>query len=286
MGHHYVPRRYLRNFEDPDKPGFIWLHDKHGNPPRLAPIANVAQADKFYSAQTEMFLAQHVEPSGNAAIEKLTSGLAITQAERVQLAYYISVTLKRVPARRRRAQEMMPGVLADVVSDTRRELEALAAIVQADPALLSQRLQEVDAAGKRFAQHPPQEVLEQIREPWPTEEMLWAVFRMTWRILVSSGPQHFITTDNPAFFFHAHGLGNRESELSVPLSKTHALHGSWQAAGSDLVFAKAQQRIVKEINRRLASQTERIAFYYEPAPWLLKILPKKYPCLSAIHWSS
>jgi hypothetical protein len=27
MGHHFVPQRYLRNFEDPDHPGYIWVHD-------------------------------------------------------------------------------------------------------------------------------------------------------------------------------------------------------------------------------------------------------------------
>ena len=38
------------------------------------------------------------------------------------------------------------------------------------------------------------------------------------------------------------------------------------------------------MNRRLASETERLAFYHEPAPWLLAILPKKEPYLSVIRW--
>jgi len=41
---------------------------------------------------------------------------------------------------------------------------------------------------------------------------------------------------------------------------------------------------VREINRRLASDTERLAFYHEPAPWLLTILAKKEPYLSVIRW--
>jgi len=284
MGYHFVPQRYLRNFENPSRPGFIWLHDKRGGPPRLARIAKVAQAKGFYSAETEASLARDVETPGNTVIRKLTGDTAITPVERLQLAYYIGVMLKRIPARRRRSAEMIPGVLADVVEKVREQLKAIAHTVQADPDLLARRLREVDAAGRKFALQPPPEVLEQIREPWPSEGMLGALFGMTWRILVSRGPQFFITTDNPAFFFRAYGLAGEEAELAFPLSTTHALHGSWRMERSDLVFLKATQTIVKEINRRLASDTERVAFYHKLAPWLLTILPKKEPYLSVIRW--
>ena len=284
MGHHFVPQRYLRNFESPSRPGFIWLHDKRGGPARHARIAQVAQAKAFYSTETEVVLSRDVEAPANAAIRKLTSNTVITPVERLQLAYYIGVMLKRIPARRRRSAEMIPGVLADVVSNVREALKTIANAIQADPELLARRLREVDAAESKFARQPPPEVLDQIREPWPSEAMLRALFGMTWRVLVSDGPQHFITTDNPAFFFRAYGLAGEEAELSFPLSTSHALHGSWQAAGSDLVFLRATQAIVKEINRRLASETERLAFYHERAPWLLTILPKKEPYLSVIRW--
>jgi hypothetical protein len=284
MGHHFVPQRYLRNFEDPSRPGFIWLHDKVGGAGRLVPIKKVAQAKGFYSAETEASLASEVEAPGNAAIRKLRGDTAITPVERLQLAYYIGVMLKRIPARRRRSSEMIPGVLADVASQVRDQLKAVASAVQADPELLAQRLREVDAAENTFASQPPPEVLEQIREPWASEAMLRALFGMTWRVLISSGPQYFIATDNPVFFFGAYGLARKESELAFPLSTTHALHGSWRSAGSDLVFLRTTQTIVKEINRRLASEAERLVFYHEPAPWLLKILPKKKPYLSVIRW--
>lgn len=284
MGHHFVPQRYLRNFENPSRPGFIWLHDKRGGPTRLARIAQVAQVRGFYSAETEVSLARDVETPANAVIRKLTGDMPITPVERVQLAYYIGVMLKRVPARRRRSAEMMPGVLADVVAKVRDQLRAIASTVQADPELLARRLREVDAAERKLASQPPPEVLEQILEPWPSEGMLRALFGMTWRVLVATGPQYFATTDNPAFFFRAYGLAREESELSFPLSTTHALHGSWRKAGTDLIFLRATQVIVKEINRRLASEAERLAFYHEPAPWLLAILPKKDPYLSVIRW--
>jgi len=244
----------------------------------------VAQVKGFYSDETEVALARDVETPANAVIRKLTTDATITPVERLQLAYYIGVMLKRIPARRRRSAEMVPGVLAEVVAEVRDTLKAIASAVQAEPELLARRLREVDDVERRFARQPPPEVLEQIREPWPSEEMLRALFGMTWRVLISDGPQYFVTTDNPAFFFRGYGLARAESELSFPLSTTHALHGSWRPANADLVFLKATQTIVKEINRRLASETERLAFYHAPAPWLLTILPKKAPHLSVIQW--
>ena len=284
MGHHFVPRQYLRNFEDPNNPGFIWLHDKRGGVPSSVPIAKVAQSKHYYQKETETILASIVETPANAVIKKLTTDTAITSAERLQLAFYVGVMIKRIPARRRRSTEMIPGVLEGVVANIRKQLTSLSMAVQADPGLLAQRLREVDAAAKKLAIQPPPEVMNQILEPWPSTRIIQALFGMTWRILVSSGPQYFITSDNPAFFFNAYGLGNKESELSFPLSTTHTLHGSWQKTVSDLVFIRPTQNTVKEINRRLASETERLAFYHEPAPWLIKILAKKNPYLSRINW--
>jgi hypothetical protein len=284
MGKHFVPQEYLRHFEIPGKPDFIWLHDKRGGLARVAAIDKVAQVKNFYNEETEAILARDVEVPGNKVIRTLMSNGTITLVERLQLAYYIGVMMKRIPARRRHAMEMIPSVLADVTTRVRRELEAIANELRTDPELLAHRLREVDAFEKNAVLQPPAKVLDLIREPWPSEGMLRALFGMTWRILVTSGPQFFATTDNPVFFFRAFGLATKRAEITFPLSTKHALHGSWQKANSDLVYLDVSQRTVKEINRRVASEAERLAFYHEPAQWLLEILPKKKPYLSVIQW--
>jgi uncharacterized protein DUF4238 len=265
-------------------PGHIWVHDKRSDVARPAAIKQVAQARNFYDEETESRLTRDVEVPGSAAIERLTKNRAVTPAERLHLAYYVGVMMKRIPARRRRSKEMIPGVLADVVAEIRNELTALSDQVRDDPELLAKRLTELDAAESKYARQPPPEVMRIIEEPWPTIEMVQLLFQMTWRILVTGGPQHFITSDNPAFFFSGYGLGRRQSELSFPLASTHALHGSWQRAQSDLVFLHAKKALVKEINTRVASDAERLAFYHEPAPWLFNVFKKDQPRLNAIHW--
>ena len=284
MGKHFIPQRYLKNFEDPNRPGFIWLHDKRSGTMRQVEIAEVAQSKGFYSTETERMLTHTVENPGNAVIKKLSARQLISNDERIQLAQYIGVMMKRVPASRRRAAEMAPAALQAVVSRIREQLGQLAKERRLDQELLSRRLFELDLSEKKFQLELPSEAKEVIDNPWPTLELLQLIFSMTWRILETSGPQLFITTDNPAFFFGAYGLRNPQAELSFPLSSTRALHGCWQSSGFDLVFLAANKNLAKEFNRRLASTAERLAFYHEPAPWILTILTKSKPYLSKIGW--
>jgi hypothetical protein len=284
MGHHFVPQRYLRNFEDPNQPDYIWVHDRRGGPAKLASIAKLAQSRNFYSQSTETILAQTVEQPANPVLQKLTTHKSIDSAERFHLAYYTCVMMKRIPAHRRHSSEMLPDVLANVVNEIRSQINALAHETGADPEILKKRGLELDAAERKYRMQPPPEVLEQIREPWPSREMVELLFRMTWRVLVSTGPIYFVTTDNPAFFFRAFGLGRERSELSFPLSTHYALHASWQKAGSNLMFIRAEQAVVKEINRRLVSEAERLVFHYKPATWVSKLLSKKTLALNSIQW--
>ncbi len=64
MGHHYVPRRYLRNFEVREQPGRIWQYAKKDGTARCLPIKRIAQARDFYEPDMEEYLACEVEPQG------------------------------------------------------------------------------------------------------------------------------------------------------------------------------------------------------------------------------
>jgi hypothetical protein len=105
MGHHYVPQKYLSRFADPGNSEQIWLHDKQGAAPRKVGIPRVAQSRQFYTPEQEMKLAEAVEAPADAPIGKLIAGDRLTDRERVRLALYISVMMRRVPYRRRRIYE-------------------------------------------------------------------------------------------------------------------------------------------------------------------------------------
>jgi hypothetical protein len=216
MGHHYVPQQYLRNFEDPNRRGFIWLHDKKGGNPRSVPIKKVAQEKGFYDKETEKILASEVEKPANSVMKKLMAEKVITPDERLQLAYYIGVMIKRIPARRRLSTAMIPGVLTNVVSRVREQFIALAKEQNAAPEILEKRLKEVAAAEREIAANTPPEALKLIRDPWPSERIVLALFKMTWRILVTSGPHsHF----HQLMHFMVHGKQHHQNSSSLDLHR-------------------------------------------------------------------
>jgi len=274
VGQHYVPQAYLRHFQIPDRPGFFWLFDKQGGEPHIASITKVVQSHDYYSLETEAALARNVEKQGNQAMERLLQGKQLNSSERDDLSFYIAVMLMRGPYRRRMFLERYPKVLAETMAETRSEI--MAAALAADPAYATPLLAQVNAIGQQFALHPPPKVVAQMREPSPDKSMVAAIHNMVWRVLESSGPCYFITSDTPVFLHADLGLGLPESEVCFPLSTTRALHGCWYGQRGSLTFLQASQQSVKEINRRLASMADRLAFYHEPAPWLQQILSKTY----------
>lgn len=282
MGNHYVPQAYLRHFQIPDRPGFIWLFDKRGGEPHIASIDKITQSHNYYSPETEAALARDVEIPGNRAIERLLQGQQLNPSERINLSYYIGTMLMRGPRRRRRAREMYPRILAETISEIRTEITEMAPAK--DSAWSDRHLAEVDAVERKFATDPPTKVVAQIREPWPYKSMVDAIGHMAWRVFKSPGPYYFITTDSPVFFSTDYGLARPESELCFPLSTTQAVYGCWQGEPYGLTFINAPQRLVKEVNRHLASQAERLAFCHEKAPWLPQILSKTHAVLSHIEW--
>src|SRR5262245_12895344 len=111
MGHHFVPQRYLKGFQAPERPGFLWMHDKQEGESKLVPISKVAQSPEFYEEDVEKSLDQDVERPGNDVIDKLRRGESIDDEDRRHFAYYIATMIRRVPHARARAQKLLPQAL-------------------------------------------------------------------------------------------------------------------------------------------------------------------------------
>jgi len=143
---------------------------------------------------------------------------------------------------------MLPEVLADLVTEVRSYLNALAGQVGADPEILKRRALELDAVERKFQAHPPPNVLEQIREPWPSQQMVQiAISGLTWRVLISSGPAYFLTSDTSGLPFSRSRIGTKRIRaFPFHYRPITCSTGSWQQADSDLVFVNAEQALVKE----------------------------------------
>lgn len=283
---HFVPQEYLRAFQDPSKPGFIWTLVCGERVPRLLPIKQVAQSRGFYDAETEVELATLVESPANPALAKLRNGLSIEPAERLAVAVYVATMLRRVPKNRARGEAHLPEVLDATVENVRREIERIAEIGSVAADVVALRLKQIDAAYERYKVDPPELVKAQIRDPRPSSTIVQAVLGMTWRILISRAPNFFLTTDNPAFFHGAYGLGTENAELRFPLSPTHALHGTWKAGAPGLLsFHPAPRDWVREFNRSLAPDASNLVFSHQKALWMATLLHRANPYLSRLVWT-
>lgn len=282
MGHHYVPQRYLRNFQDPSRPGSLWLYDKQNIAVRPAAIKSVAQAKNYYTPEIESQLALQVEIPGNAVIEKLIAWQPITPGERFQLAFYIATMLKRVPRSRSRAKALFPGLLVETLEGYRAGFRALSEEGRYDPELIARRMSEIEAIFARYSTNPPQNVLDVAKVPWPSKELVGYIFSMNWHVYTTTGPQFFMTSDNPAFFFEGLGVNKADSELTFPLSSHFALNASWRGPPGAVLRSRLRQYGVREFNRRILSTTERLVFYHEDAYWLRQYLPRKPSWFSSI----
>jgi hypothetical protein len=284
MGDHYVPRKYLRGFCEPGSEDMLWQYDKQRGQFNRVSVATIANERRFYSPDVEAKLASLVENPANAAIDKLRHGTTIDAADREHLALYIATMIKRVPRSRQLATDLMPQALADTVNALKELISRATSENRLDAGVAARRLAETDAAAERFMQSPPPEVIEQIRIPWPTPEMVALVFGMTWRFVTTVGPSYFLTSDNPAFIFEGLGLAGPGAELTFPISTKLALHGSWQPGPSDTLIT-TDQKTVKELNRRIARTATRFLYYHERQDWIASVCQQnEQSTLNRINW--
>ena len=283
MGHHYVPQKYLRGFAEPANPDAIWMYDKKLRKFKNPVIKRVAQESEFFDNEVERQLNELVEIPANRVMNKLINQEIFNDTERAQLAIYIATTMKRVPRRRTKALAMLPGVIDNVVSELRTKIQEWA-ITTVNKNLVQRRLIELEEAEESLRTKTPDYIIEQIRLPWANEEMINLIYTMPWRILKSTGPDYFVTSDNPAYFFEGFGLKNLESEITFPITTDIALFASWQGEKNSVGYYFAKKVHIREANRRLISGAERFVFYHQQADWIAKLSDKPKLFISRIRW--
>lgn len=286
MGYHYVPQQYLRGFCVENSDSQIVAYDKKERRFFQTHVKNVAQEGGFYDDETEHQLATCVEDPAKPAIDSLRAGSRnLDLQDRRHLAFYAAVMLKRVPHSRARARGTLPETVRAVVGRARSQLAEHLNRDEGKADVIAQHLKKIEGLEDKMIDNPPANLLEQINSPWPTVVMVKAIFEMKWRIVGSEGPQYFITTDNPGFFFSAYGLRSPKSEFVLPLSTNVALVGNWSATAPLFAFiGPIRQPLVRELNRRLISEATRFIFASREEEWMRKLSAKNHHYLSRIEW--
>lgn len=283
MGKHYVPQEYLRAFSVPALPQHVWMFDKRSGRWTQPAIKRAAQERDYFAPHIETELAHTIEAPGHAALQVLRDGGRITPPARDALALYVAVMVMRVPRKRRKAREMIPGALSESIGNSRSEFEDLRS--DENSTRIDELLQELERVERSYTERLPPTVTELVESPWPSAKVLTAVRQLTWRIIEAPDNQYFVTSDNPAHFFDDLGLGTDRAELSVPLSRRFALHGSWQGDRGGTWKARGTQELVAELNRRQCFGAERFIFSHRRAPWVRTQLSRVHLGFKGIDWS-
>ena len=277
MGHHYVPRRYLLNFQCEDRPGCIWMFDAKTDDPQQLPIKVVAQRPNFYTQEVEDWLSQKIEGPANVVMEKLLNDEVISGRERTDFAQYVACMFMRVPEKRERIRDSMPAAMEKTRAQLPEHLRRLAQEEGGTEAEIEEILAQIGPVTDKLMANPPKDLLDFIDDPTPPEEIVEAIARMNWMMAKAPPSLFFITNDNPGFFYPDATLKDPESEVFLPLSRRFAFHACYEQRRGRLgSVANIPKPAVVEFNRRTARRATRHCFAHEKADWILRLMRKPH----------
>jgi hypothetical protein len=204
VNQHTTPKFYLKGFADPNEPAFIWQYnrgrafnpghrgDRH-NPVKRS-LRKAGVIPNYYPDIEDELTA--FEEAGRPIIEKIrkatsaTTGAVITITEKNEFVDYIGNLHKRVTKREKRVKPLWEKVVREFQWDQmQRDLANRGRFADA---------LKLDQMRTIFTQGMPDQVRQKsILIPY---NLLAAKLRgMTWRFLVATAPDTFVTSDDPVY---------------------------------------------------------------------------------------
>jgi len=274
MGKHYIPRFYLRGFIDSNLQDQIFVYEICKNKrPFKTNIKNIAQEKDYYTDEVEKLLCDEIESPVAPVLNKIINHQIISIEERLTLAIFMSVFLKRVPRHRIRMNEYAPDAMNSVFSNFYERLDELSGKNPEKKELIIKRRSEAQKYQEEWKKEIPKEILEKVQRPAPNPKIIELLLKMTWIFHTVSEGSKLITSDNPVFFHEGIGLGNNESEISFPLSSNIVLWGSYKPYVEG--YYPVKESLIKEFNRRTVKLATRYIFYHEDREWIYMLANKK-----------
>jgi hypothetical protein len=274
MGQHYIPQYYLSGFSDPLKPSNIWVYEKGCNQINMIPIKVVASENKRWPPETESYLANNVENPATPVIKKIRNRELITINEKHTLACYMIIMAKRVPRGLERMKSLAPKVIEDMFNKLQGDILQLIKEYPSKRDALEAKLNELPSLKLQYETEFPVDIWYQNLKPDMSPQLLTILPQMTWIFLTSDRGQPFLTNDNPFFFDEGLGIGKPESEITFPISSDLTLWANWNKNLKE-GYGHAQESIIREINRRTASNATRYVYYSQNAEWVTSLINKR-----------
>ena len=272
MGDHYVPQYYLKGFSA-EEDELLWVYDKLDGRKFRTPAKNIANENRFYSPEVERYLANVIEGPANSVLKTIREKNRLTDDDKRLLAEYMAVMSKRVPQGKQLFRDTAPAVAQKLSARYNADLDTVASSEPDKAAFVAKRRAEMDEIIKEYSEDPPKDIWLDIIPPERSPLAVAAIRSMTWTFLTFEEEPAFLTCDNPLFYFRSMGVGNPESEITFPMSCYVTLLATWR---NDLrqEYVPVTQQLVKEINRRTASNATRYVYSGYDKHWILPFVRK------------
>lgn len=302
--HHINPRFYLRAFQAPDAEGYIWRYDTGSGEILKLSIDDASVRRDYYSHVNEDGLRDtefienfisDIESEVAPVFEKIITSSDptdnLTDQERLNFSYFVSLSWLRSPANRRQTAEFLGALIKStsyaVGSDAKSYLQ-------------SYRRMEADKDTKEEEQLSDEEIEEtrvfMLSDEYDVniseqvtllplvhlQEVAETIVRMNWTWLASPDGIDFITSDSPVIRsippvphhpMMGLGLRNKFIEVSLPVSPKLCWLGTWIKSAPEIGVAEKQH--VKSLNRLRAIDAENY-LYASTFQTALGKLGKKY----------
>lgn len=272
MGDHYVPQYYLKGFSTEEDEA-LWVYDRLDKRKFRTQAKNIANENSFYSPEVEQYLANVIEGPANSVLKAIREKSPLTDDSKKLLAEYMAVMWKRVPQGKQLFRDTAPVVAQKLSAQYHADLDAIASSEPDKALFVAKRRAEIDEIITKYSEDPPKDIWLGIIPPERSPRVVAAIRRMLWTFLMFEEEPVFLTCDNPLFYFRRIGVANLESEITFPISCHITLLATWK---SDLPqdYVPVTQQIVKEINRRTASNATRYVYSGYDEDWILPFVLK------------
>lgn len=281
MGHHFVPKYYLKGFTD-STAKYLWAFENKCTKKFRVSIENIGHENDYYNEDIEQYLANEVENPANNVISKIRNRENITRHEKHVLSVYMLAFLKRGPTGKQRVRDLAPSVAEELVPSLNSRFDRLAQQHPDKLDRLEKRRELVISRMLEMAQDPPKDVWLQTLSSEYSDDVAKVISNMTWCFLVYDDCPTFLASDNPVFYSTDIGVGDPRSELSFPISSNVLLWASWSRIPLE-GYHPISLRWVKEFNRRTVQSAFRHIYHARDDAWVQKLTMKKRHRLNRIQ---
>lgn len=264
MKDHYLSQSYLKGFAEPGSRE-LWVCPFDERSWRPERPKDFAWEWDYYGEVDEAL--RTVENASARIIRRVRALQPISEDDRIGLCTFVTTMMGRVPA-------LIDTLRAVVQSESDALLRSLYQRCREDPSQLERLTEEMTGAGLRpdsamtiedvdpsrvaFTAQSPGVALETLRA---AATLFPALMAMTWRLLISSGRDFFITSDHPFYaidrgasvrgMYGFAALGDPNVTATLPLGRHVALH-LWKGPTGPVEYRPVDSAAVAELNFRTA----------------------------------